>query len=1297
MNSIITDPGLVGTSIVSIQPNAFFNGELRSLEVPEGVSVGEIVTLAGVQGEVREFVRVNVGGDFIPARLWDRIRPKQNVPVTLYLMAAGGGNQSTGKMIGMIVAMIAVSIAAPYAGALIFGAGTLGAAIFAAGATLVATLALGALFAPPKPSSPGSITETPAFAVSGVQNSARPYGSCIRVYGRRRIAPVYAAIPYTVSRGARQDLYALFDCGYGPVDVADPKIGHTPLTRFTNAQGNPAYKYLVHPSFTAGDTLTYYARDTEQEALARRITNTAYEVVRSATGARRIICDFYFPMGLVRYADDGDAKLEDVFWTIEIRLASSTGAWTNVLTLTHSLFACLDADPWITIERATAAPFWSSVEFVVPTVDQYDVRVRRSDADQNTSSTLDVLQWSSMKTVKTTPAIRPKKPHTIIELVLEATDQLSGMLDNFNVQVTSKLVGYDGTSYTPVAATRNPAWIALDILRGTAAARPIPTSRLDLDSFRRFAQYCNQPAPNDPANPLHRFDGIIAQDTTSWEAFRTVLAVARAAPAMIGDKYGVIFDDVRANPVQVITPRNSWGFEGSIRRVDRPHAIRVTYTEPSQEEPTREVFVYDDGYNADGSNGKTPATKFEDFDLAFGVADRAQAWRAGRYLLAYGQLRPETYTVMMDPENLACPRGSWIKFSHDVPRIGGKAARVKELTGTIGDGVTIVTLDDRIEWVNQNFWQARRPAASAARSSGNINDILAVDQFSIAIDRGDIDLVVGDLIIVGESETITKDLIVKSVSPDEEGNARLTFEDYAPAIFDADSGLIPDYDPGITGIRPGAPPPAPVNFTARQDFYVIGGYPYTTIQLTWTPAPGPRPAMYEIYRMIDDRWQLVGTTTSNNFSYLKDLALIDERGNPIDLIGEHFYFALVALGVSGQRLPIADCPQVDFILQNDPTIPEDVSILWANLTNTSTVTLYWLRVRDPDIAQYVIRYSPLTTPGVTWDDMREVARVSSETDFATLPARVGTYGIKALDRAGNYSLNAATTVVNFDIQVDEQNTYLIKDDPTWPGTHDNTVKVGNYLELAQSSPGVYEPEGFYIYDDLIDLGLNYADVGLANRTQSYGVAYGVTMSTWVPLEIAVPLESVLITGTEAIAMVSTSIDNVTWTPWQPIERDTISGRYFKFGLALSTSQPSCTPRVALSDIGMFFAARSERGIGINVPATGLTINFVNPFFSRPAIFVTIIGGDKNDIITVTGATATGFTVTINRAGGAGVASVIDWVATGYGTKSTIQASMMAGLAAVPAVQPSPHIYRRNRERPRNRIRHQLPMIEHKGA
>lgn len=180
-----------------------------------------------------------------------RVRPKPGTLISVRAAVAGGD----GSQVIAIVAMIALTIAAPYLAGMAYGlvGGTIvpyaSVGIWAAntavgmalttGITVAGSLAVSALTPKPRVDlgrALSSAKDSPTYSLSGGSNQARPYEPLGLTLGRHRVFFDLASRPYGVYEGADQYLYQVFHVGLhgdnGPVRIEDLRIGTTPLTDY---------------------------------------------------------------------------------------------------------------------------------------------------------------------------------------------------------------------------------------------------------------------------------------------------------------------------------------------------------------------------------------------------------------------------------------------------------------------------------------------------------------------------------------------------------------------------------------------------------------------------------------------------------------------------------------------------------------------------------------------------------------------------------------------------------------------------------------------------------------------------------------------------------------------------------------------------------------------------------------------------------------------------------------------------------------------------------------------------------
>ena len=596
-------------------------------------------------------------------------------------------------------------------------------------------------------------------------------------------------------------------------------------------------------------------------------------------------------------------------------------------------YAVASSTNQIEVEKTTSRPFFVNVNLTLPSAGKWEFQVVRTQAFTNNGSWLDISDWttsdqtyneayiSSLRSIKATAPIASDKPISLIELKIRATDQLNGAVSNLSCLVTSKLMVYSGSTWS-IEATRNPAWAYLDVMRGSAAKKPIDSARIDLDSFIDWANWCDQQQPNFSGTFVSRAccDLEITSQTTAWEVLKLISATGYATPAQNSGKYSITVDKPKSTAVQVFTPKNIQSFSGSMSYHIQPHALRMSFTR-FRETDTDEIIVYDDGYNADGSGGKQQATIFEEMKL-IGVGRYQQAYTIGRRSLAQGKLRIETFTISCDVENLLATRGSLVRLQHDVPKIGSGSGRVVSVSGSN------ITIDDDFKLTTGSVY------AHVRHLDGNqsVRNLYSINGRNAIISGTS--LSEGDLLIYGELNRVDLECLVKSVRPGNDLTATVELVPYAPGIYTAEVAEIPARDPWGSSWSGGGDggTTSPNITTPGMVSSLKGTYqlvfenksPKITVSLSWgKPYLGGEAYSYKVYFRDTNNWRLLGETTELSFIAFNEYTFTDANGDPINLNGKTLRFAVSAVGKDLSSYPADTASQVTII----PTIQNPTSAL----------------------------------------------------------------------------------------------------------------------------------------------------------------------------------------------------------------------------------------------------------------------------------------------------------------------------------------------------------------------------------
>jgi hypothetical protein len=652
-------------------------------------------------------------------------------------------------------------------------------------------------------------------------------------------------------------------------------------------------------------------------------------------------------------------------------------------------------------------------------------------------------------------SIQPEYPlrrsgRCIVAMRIKATDQLSGVVDQFNAVAQALLPVWNGETWT-LQATRNPAWAYLEVLRGRANPRPVTDDRLDLPTLLTWAQDCDGPGPDGVA-PRWTFDAVVDAETTVFELLRDIAATARASFGMRDGRFSIVRDIPQLVPIQHFTPRNSWGFKGRKLFPDAPDGLRMRYVDPEREWQQQEVTVYADGVD------ETTARRLEPMEL-WGCTRRDQAWREGRYHLAVAKLRPESYEISCDIEHLVATRGDLVRVAHDVPLWGVGWGRIAARELDAGD-VVALALDEAMPARADRSYTLRVRRDDMATQVLSVTPEIEADGTARrmalplaipAVDAPD----VGDLVLFGEAGRESALLIVRQITPGPDLTARLTLVDAAPDVHAADAGgAIPPFDPLMTlpFPSPTTPPLVPVISEVysgtRALIRTADGTVTSRIAVDVLARDEPFFGFVQLrWRRLDsgEPWQVSpavqGVRATLYATPVDDLAVYEVQAR-----------ATTSLGVSGPwSEPIAH----QVLGKSEP--PSNVAVF-----TIAGREVDWAAVRDLDLAGYVIRWGPGVS--VEWQRATPAHGGLLTSSPFTLPPQVAgtvTVLIKAVDSSGNESLEPARIIVGLGDPVPE-NAAAARDFRAlaWPGTRIGAeVVAGDLVALEDSSEPMWTADG----------------------------------------------------------------------------------------------------------------------------------------------------------------------------------------------------------------------------------------------
>jgi len=265
--------------------------------------------------------------------------------------------------------------------------------------------------------------------------------------------------------------------------------------------------------------------------------------------------------------------------------------------------------------------------------------------------------------------------------------------------------------------------------------------------------------------------------------------------------------------------------------------------------------------------------------------------------------------------------------------------------------------------------------------------------------------------------------------------------------------------------------------------------------------------------------------------------------------------------------------QTGFVVAGLALPPANVTGLTAEI-NAASVHLEWEPVPDLDLSFYRIRHATEET-GASWANATTaVDKVPRPANSVTVPAKPGTYMIRAFDKTGNASGEYTSVVVPAAALESFTNTLTRTDDPTFTGTKTG-CSVSSSTLIITSVTGTAPFLATYLFS-------NYIDTGAVRRFRSSidltNVRQDNSAGLWdnIPgLFDTLPGNFDDFTGvaqfddTNIITYISTTEDNPagtpTWTSYQKFRAGDYYARAARFKIELTSNSTNVTPSIVQLD------------------------------------------------------------------------------------------------------------------------------------
>lgn len=375
---------------------------------------------------------------------------------------------------------------------------------------------------------------------------------------------------------------------------------------------------------------------------------------------------------------------------------------------------------------------------------------------------------------------------SFLTMRIQADANTQGNMNKISAECQSICPIWNGKDWNTKAPTSNPAALFRYVCQQYFNEGGFDETYLDNDAITRLYEWCDSFG--------YECNAVISSEEPLLDILNKILSSAQAQVILRGGKLSIWHDTEQPNPVALLTPKNSSGFEGTKVLNNRVAAYRVRWNDPNADykETVSEVFLHGESRGTDDD--------IQDIEL-FGLTNQTQVYKLARYALACGRLRPETYTIKVGIEHYNLPFGARVFIASDVLGVSDAAGRTIGV-GTDNIGAYFV-IDEiiaaqtspenpntnpyyiRIQNVNTGeigLYELSRPAQ-------------ATNKMRFA-DASQPMPPIGSIYAIGELETLDCIITGKEIADDD--TCRLTLAAYDENIYKAISAEIPEYNPKIS-------------------------------------------------------------------------------------------------------------------------------------------------------------------------------------------------------------------------------------------------------------------------------------------------------------------------------------------------------------------------------------------------------------------------------------------------------------------------------------------------------------------
>lgn len=253
-------------------------------------------------------------------------------------------------------------------------------------------------------------------------------------------------------------------------------------------------------------------------------------------------------------------------------------------------------------------------------------------------------------------------------------------------QVTCIASGYipdwDGAAWIDDQVTSSPASWYRHVLADDLNAKPVPLSLISAPEVQTLHGW----------NKRRRLEVNAIIEGQPVASVISVIAQSGFFRPSYGAPYRPV-PDRRRDRTTIVTQRNAGRFSFQKPFTQIAHGVRVSFADAARDYELREIVVYADGYNEDGSGGLEEATLFESVTYP-GIVHEWQAIARAKRDLRTAKYRSTLIMFSQDFEHLGYGMGSRLLLETDILGKHGGRGRIAEVVLNGSDEVEALRLDE---------------------------------------------------------------------------------------------------------------------------------------------------------------------------------------------------------------------------------------------------------------------------------------------------------------------------------------------------------------------------------------------------------------------------------------------------------------------------------------------------------------------------------------------------------------------------------------------------------------------------